>query len=74
MEKITLRACRVNSGLSREDVARKLGKSVQTILKWENGKSLPDRANLAMLSHIYGVPVSFILLSEPTQNTKFNRK
>lgn len=74
MDKITLRACRINRGMSRAEVAKKLGKSIQTILKWETGKTVPDKANLTMLSNLYGVPTSFILIGEPTQNTKMNRE
>lgn len=70
MDKITLRACRVNKGMSREEVAKRLGKSVQTILMWETGKTVPDKANIAMMSNLYGVPTSFIIVGKSTQNTK----
>lgn len=35
-EKITLKAARVNAGLTQKEVAEKMGVSVQTINKWEN--------------------------------------
>ncbi len=35
-EKITLKAARVNAGLTQKEVAGKMGVSVQTINKWEN--------------------------------------
>lgn len=69
MNNITLRACRVNAGMSRQDVAEYMGKSLQTILFWETGKTRPDKANLEMLAELYGVPVNFILLPNSTQNT-----
>ncbi|WP_291245508.1 helix-turn-helix domain-containing protein [Fournierella sp.] len=46
---------RKKSGLSQEDVARKLGVSRQTISKWETGETLPDirqSKRLAVLYHI----------------------
>lgn len=60
MEKINLLACRKNKGLSRQEVAEMLGKSVSTISNWEQGIQAPDKANLMLLSQIYGIPVDLI--------------
>ena len=35
---------RKRSGLSQEEVAKKLGVSRQTVSKWENGETLPGFA------------------------------
>ena len=38
MFQITLKAARVNAGLTQTDVAKAIGKSKSTVLKWEKGK------------------------------------
>ena len=37
--KITLKAARVNAGLTQKEMAKKMGKSEYTIMNWENGKT-----------------------------------
>lgn len=59
---ISLEAARVNAGFTQAEAAEKLGKSRQTIQLWESGKTKIDRANLYMLSDIYGVSIDDIFL------------
>lgn len=59
---ISLEAARVNAKLTQDDVAKKVGKSRQTIALWEAGKVKIDRANLYMLADIYGVSIDDIFL------------
>ncbi|MDQ0153689.1 DNA-binding XRE family transcriptional regulator [Moryella indoligenes] len=59
---ISLEAARVNAKLSQEDVAKKIGKSRQTIALWEAGKVKLDRANFYMLAEIYGLSIDDIFL------------
>lgn len=37
--KITLKAARVNAGLTQKELAEKVGKSETTIVKWENDQT-----------------------------------
>lgn len=37
--KITLKAARVNAGLTQKELAKKIGKSETTIVKWEKDKT-----------------------------------
>lgn len=60
--KISLRAARVNAGLTQADVAEKIGKDRMTINNWENGKSPIDMANFAFLCNLYGIDSNYILL------------
>lgn len=60
--KISLAAARVNARMTQGEVAKKLGKTKQTIVNWENGKTIIDTANFALLSKIYGIPQSNIFL------------
>lgn len=46
---------RISSGLSRQQVAEKLGCTTSAICQWENGKRQPDADTLIQLIHIYNV-------------------
>ena len=59
--KITLKAARVNVGLTQEDVAKRLKKSKQTIVNYENGKSIPDIATGKALAVLYGMSIDDII-------------
>lgn len=59
---ISLRAARVNAGLTQDDVARALRKSKQTIVNWENGKSRIDLGNFAALCNLYKIPEDNIIM------------
>lgn len=41
MEKITMTAARVNAGLKQTEMAKRLDKSVNTIIAWEKGRKVP---------------------------------
>lgn len=55
MSKITLKAARVNAGLTQEDVAEKMGVAVTTVRNWEKGNTDPKLSQFVMLCEIYGV-------------------
>ena len=59
--KITLKAARVNKGLTQEDVARELKKSKTTIVNYENGKSTPDIETGKALAMLYGCSVDDLI-------------
>lgn len=58
--KISLAAARVNAGMTQAEVAKILHKTPQTIVNWENGRSLIDMANFTVLCELYKIPQSFI--------------
>lgn len=55
--KITLKAARVNAGLTQEEVAKELKKSKNTIVNYENGKSTPDMKTGKALAALYGLSI-----------------
>lgn len=59
---ISLKAARVNAGLTQLDVAKKLKKNKQTIVNWENGKTMIDAANFTALCLLYCVEEDDIFL------------
>ena len=65
MEKITLRAARINAGLTQEQAAA-IGKvNPATISRWESGKAIPDGFQLIGMAFVYGIGVDDIIMPEP---------
>ena len=59
--KITLKAARVNAGMTQEEVAKELKKSKNTIVNYENGKSTPDIETGKALAALYGCSVDDLI-------------
>lgn len=57
---ISLKACRINAKLSRNELAKKLGVSYSTIVSWELGKTQPKLDHIRKYSQICGIPIEFI--------------
>ena len=59
---ISLKAARVNAGLTQEAVAKHLRKNKQTIVNWENGKTIIDVGNFTALCQLYKMDKDCIFL------------
>ena len=70
--KISLKAARVNAGLTQEAVAAMLKKSKVTIINWEKGKTSIDKGNFDALCRLYSIDEDNILL--PSIATKIKQK
>lgn len=57
---LTLKAARVNAGLTQEQVVAETGISRSTLHRWENGKGSPRLPGLQRLCELYGVPIGCI--------------
>ena len=73
--KITLKAARVNAGLTQEEVAEALNKSKNTIRNYEQGRSMPDIETGKAIAALYGLSVDDLIflpnncaLSTTTEN------
>ncbi|MBR4859321.1 MAG: helix-turn-helix transcriptional regulator [Clostridia bacterium] len=55
MPQITLKAARVNAGLTQSAAAEKLNVSISTVKSWEKGKTFPKQPQIEQLCEIYGV-------------------
>lgn len=55
MSKITLKAARVNVGLSQKEAAKLLNVSNKTLGNWENGASYPKANKVNELCSLYNV-------------------
>lgn len=52
---------RTSAGWSQEYVARKMEVSRQTIMNWEDGKSIPTADKAVKLAKIFGVTVEELM-------------
>ncbi len=64
MPKITLKAARVNAGLTQEETALRLGRTKQTIVNWETGVTEIKYRDLCALSEMYEMPIEYLRLPE----------
>lgn len=55
MPKITLKAARVNCGLTQTEAARMIGVSIGTLKNWECGKTFPKQPQIEAMCNIYGI-------------------
>ena len=55
MAKITLKAARVNAGLTQKEAAAKIGISKQTLSAYENGKRFPEPEVIRRVEEVYGL-------------------
>jgi hypothetical protein len=58
---MTLKAARVNAGLTQKKAAEMLGISEFTLIRYESGKSSPDVHTLKKIEQLYGVPYHRII-------------
>ncbi len=58
---ITLRAARVNKGLTQKEMASLIGVNHTTILKWEKGETYPDVINIRKIEEVLGVKYDDII-------------
>lgn len=55
MLKLTLKAARVNKGLTQQEAARRLKISNKTLLRWEKGETMPTANYILALCELYEV-------------------
>lgn len=60
---ITLRAARVNKGLTQDEVAKALGKSKGTIVNYEKYRTILDIDDAKTIASLYGLSVDEIIFS-----------
>lgn len=65
-----LKKLRKESGITQECLSNKLYVSIQTINKWENGKSLPDAINLLNIAQFYKISLDELMKNEFSSITK----
>jgi len=58
--RISLKAARVNAGLTMDDVCKAMNVSKATVLNWEKGYTLPGADKAVQLSELYNLPLENI--------------
>lgn len=59
---ISLKAARVNAGLTQKEIAKRLGVSAVTYWKWETGKVEPKFSQYQQLCEVCGVKTEDIFM------------
>ena len=60
--KISLKAARVNSGLTLAEACEKLNISKPTLIRYEKGITCPNYEKLKDICNLYQVPIAYIFL------------
>lgn len=60
---MTLKAARVNVGLSQEQAAKALGKSRTTLANWESGRTSPSMEMGKKIAELYKTSVDCLIFS-----------
>lgn len=68
--KISLKAARVNAGLTQREVGEILEYSHTIISKWEDGSLRPRRLYLEALAKLYSIPVENLDLTPSQPKSK----
>ena len=71
MVKLSIRAARVNVGLSQKEAAERIGVSNKTLGNWENGNTFPPVDKIPVLCELYGVSYDNLNFL-PTDSLKAN--
>lgn len=62
--KVSIKALRVNAGLTQSEAAKKLGITSRTLQNWENYDSYPTAVQLVDICSVYGCDLGDIFLPE----------
>ena len=52
-EKLTLKSCRIIAGIKVEEIAETVGVTIDTIYKWERGKSFPNAPQMVKIINLF---------------------
>lgn len=62
MPKITLKAARINAGLTQKEAAKRIGISYQTLSEYEKDASKIKLVTIKKMCTLYGIPIDCIFL------------
>lgn len=65
-----MKAERARSGMTAEEVAKKIGVHPNAVLRWEAGEAEPMASNLVKLSTLYGCSAEYLLGYTDVRNGK----
>lgn len=71
--KVSLRGLRADRRMTQAEVAKKIGVSKRTIMKWENNETSPTGIQLMKLCEIYDVELNDIFLPDKLAKREQNK-
>lgn len=73
---VRLASARTMRGMSRNDLSEKIGKSRQSVYKYEKGEMLPDSSSLIQIAKALDIPVDYLFrpFSVSINNIEFRKK
>lgn len=69
--KITLRAARVNVGLSRKEAAKRLDIHYETLTKYENDSTNVPKSFCLKLESVFGIPEDYLFFGKEEDYIKW---
>lgn len=69
-----LRALRGQAGMTRAEVAERLGVTSQTVFNWENGRGEPRGDKLDEVIALYGVSKDYLLVEDPLDGLSWDER
>lgn len=60
--RVSLKAARVNVGMTQDQAGAALGVSKSTIINWEHGETSPDYNMMQKICSVYNVPMDNLIL------------
>lgn len=64
MPKISLKAARVNAGLSQAKAAKEIGVATCTLRNWEAGKTYPTKPKIDRICALYGIDFDVLFFGQ----------
>ena len=52
-DRLTLKSCRIAAGIKAEEIAAAAGVTVDTVYKWEKGRSFPNAPQMMQIIECY---------------------
>ena len=68
MKKLTLKAARINKGLTQQQAAKAIGIGVDTLSNYERGKTYPDIITLKKIEEAYEIEYKNIIFFNPNND------
>ncbi len=62
-QKITLKAARVNKGMTQMEAAKKLGVSKSTLQNYESGNTIPNWDMVRRIEELYGFKADYLFFT-----------
>ena len=63
-DNLTLKACRIIADIKAEEMAQAVGVAVDTLYKWEKGKSFPNMSQMNRIVHFFAVKGFYVEVND----------